>query len=199
MSKSLAEMRANKAPASLPTRVVKICLDQAVIAEAQRLEAEKRDIELDSLRVSSDGDQDGPPKRIADAPPARLAEIDQELEHVYDRMRQAEGELLLRAIPGGKWQRWKDAHPSRKENPSDEAITYGLCNASDLLDSLGEYAVSWEGEAFLPGDWDDWFMEKVAPADLRDICTQVVSLHEARISVPKLSSTSSAEETSATD
>lgn len=191
MSKSLAELRAEKASVSLPTRVEKIVLDQALVAKCQRLETEKQDVQVQSLRVGGDEQQDGPPKRIADGPVPRLAEIDAELEALYDEMRASEGELLLRAISGGKWQRWKDAHPARKDNQSDDEITYGLCNATDLLNSLSDYVAEWNGEPLGPGEWDDWFMEKVAPADLRNICTQVVSLHEARITVPKSSSTSS--------
>lgn len=198
MPKTLAELRAQKdAAPSLPTRVVPLCLDQALIAAVQRLEAEKRDLNVAAFR--GDDEQDGPPRRMSETLPPRVAEIDTELAALYDQMRESEGELLLRAIPGGKWQRWKDAHPARKDNASDNEITYGLCNASDLLDGLSQFVVEWDGETFGPGEWDDWFMEKVAPADLRDICTQVVSLHEARISVPKLSSTSSGDGTSATD
>lgn len=200
MSKSLADLRAEKATQSLPTRVMPICLNQELIADVQRLEAEKRDLLIDAARKPADDDQDAPPQRLAGpaATPPRVSEIDTELEALYDRMREYEGELLLRAIPGGEWQRWKDAHPARENNPTDADIGFGLCNAVDLLDTLDKFAAEWNGEPFGPGEWTDWFVQKVAPADLRDICANVVSLHEQRVSVPKSQSSSSGTPTGAT-
>lgn len=198
MSKSLAELRKSK-PASLPTRVVTVCLDLEVLAEVQRLEGEKSDlhVELQGIAASS-ASQSRPNPRVA-AINARVAEIDDELTAKFDRMRESEGELLLRATSGGAWQRWKDDHPAREDNKSDEAIAYGFCNASDLLDDLSKYVVEWNGEPFGKGDWDELFADRVAPADLRAICSLVVEMHEVRAQVPKSRSVSSELLTSATD
>ena len=208
MSKSLADLRAAKdRKPSLPTRIVKVCLDQDLLADIQRLTAERRDLAV-SAAVADDADEaksaedgsDGPPQRLAGPPPPpRLAEIDAELEPLYERLRETEGELLIRAGDGGAWLRWKDAHQAREGNELDDRLAYGYCNASDLASDLGKYVVGWEGDDFGPGEWDDWFAAKVAPADIGAIVSAVVEVHEARVTAPKSPSTSSAPPTSATD
>lgn len=185
MPKSLADLKAK--PKSLPTRVVRICLDQEAVADVQRLDNEKRDLLVDAARssASDEGERTGPPRRVGEsATPPRVTEIDAELEALYDRMRDAEGDLLLRAVGGGEWQRFKDDHPAREGSKTDEEVTYGLCDSSALLSDLGRYVVSWNGEALGAEDWADWFSAQVAPADLRELCSEVVQLHEARVRVP---------------
>jgi len=207
MSKSLADLRAAKdRKPSLPTRIVKVCLDQDLLADIQRLTAEKRDLAV-SAAVADDADEakggedggDGPPQRlVGPPPPPRLAEIDAELEPLYERLRETEGELLIRAGDGGAWLRWKDAHPAREGSDVDERLSYGFCNATDLAADLGRYVVSWNGEEFAPGEWDDWFAAKVAPADIGECVRAVVELHEARVGAPKSPSVSSEPEMSET-
>lgn len=197
MTKTLAELRATK-PGSLPTRSVTICLDQALLAKAQRLEAEKTDLMVAEARRTGDGeDREGPPRRQGEGPNPRISEIDEDLAALYDEMRASEGDLLLRATSGGKWARWKDDHPARDGNQSDETIAYGFCNASDLLDDLGTYVAEWNGEPLAADDWSSWLCDQVAPADLRALCSTVVEMHETRITVPKSRSASSAGQTSA--
>lgn len=180
MARSLADLKAK--PKQLPTRTVRICLDQEAVADVQRLDAEKRDLLLESQR-SDDGDQK--PRRVGEGPNPRLAEIDTELEALFDRMRESEGDLLLRAVDGGVWQRFKDANPPREGSKTDEDAAYGICDSSALLNDLGRYVAAWEGEQFGPNDWADWFAAQVAPADLAELCREVVQLHESRIRVPK--------------
>lgn len=193
MPKSLADLKAK--PKSLPTRTVRICLDQEAVADVQRLDNERRDVLADAFRAKDeDGERTGPPRRVGEAAvPPRVAEIDAELEALFDRMRESEGDLLVRAVGGGEWQRFKDEHPPREGNKSDEEITYGLLDSAALLDALGRFAVSWNGEAFGAEDWRDWFAAQVAPADLAEICREVVQLHEARVTVPKARSTVSSD------
>lgn len=197
MTSSLADLRKKKdEPASLPTRVVKACLDQSLLADIQRLTAEKTDLIVAGAgtRASADADddtQDGTPRRVGQGVNPRIAAIDAELEPLYQRLRDTEGEILLRATDGGTWLRWKDAHPPREKNEVDERLAYGLANATDLLDDLGKYAVAWNGDDFGPGEWA-WFSKKVAPADLNACISAVVELHESRISAPKSLSNSSA-------
>ena len=58
MSKTLADLRKEKDQrGSLPTRIVTICLDQELLADIQRLTAEKRDLEADLPRSVEDDDQ----------------------------------------------------------------------------------------------------------------------------------------------
>lgn len=196
MSKTLADLRKEKdQPAQLPTRVIKACLDQSLLADIQRLTSEKSDLLTESVRTTGEGEQAGPPKRQGEGTNPRLAEIDAELEPLYQRLRDTEGEILLRATDGGSWLRWKDAHPAREGNESDERFAYGFCNATDLMGDLGKFVISWDGDEFGPGEWD-WFSKKVAPADLAECVKAVVEMHESRISAPKSQSTSSAPTTS---
>ena len=208
MSKSLADLRAAKdRKPSLPTRIVKVCLDQDLLADIQRLTAEKRDLAV-SAAVADDADEakggedggDGAPQRlVGPPPPPRLAEIDAELEPLYARLRETEGELLIRAGDGGAWLRWKDAHPAREDNAVDISLAFGYCNATDLANDLGKYVVAWNGDDFGPGEWDDWFRANVAPADIGAIVSAVVEVHEARVTAPKLRNVSSDLPTSGTD
>lgn len=200
MRKSLAELRAAKdQPASLPTHLARICLDQKALASIQRLTAEKNHLLLTTPAPADDEDKESRPRRAGEKADPRLADIDAELELLYDEMREAEGELLLQAGDGGAWLRWKDDHPPREGNESDERLAYGLCNASDLMDDLGDYVKAWNGEDFGPGEWDGWFKAKVAPADLGALVNAVVAMHESRILVPKSSTGSSKHLTSVTD
>lgn len=202
MPKSLADLRKEKdEPARLPTRVLKVCLDQALLSDIQRLTAEKSDVMVAAAMRSSEegGEQSGPPKRMGQGLDPRIAEIEAELEPLYQRLRDTEGELLLRATDGGVWLRWKDSHPARKDNEADDRLAFGFCNASDLVDDLGKYVVSWNGDEFGPGEWDGWFRGKVAPADLGACVSAVVEMHEQRVTAPKSQSTSSEPPTSETD
>ena len=207
MSKSLADLRAAKdRKPSLPTRIVKVCLDQDLLADIQRLTAEKRDLAVSAAVAADDVDdaaedgKEGAPQRLAGPPPhPRVAEIDAELEPLYERLRETEGELLIRAGDGGAWLRWKDAHPARDDNAVDISLAFGYCNATDLANDLGKYVVAWNGDDFGPGEWDDWFRANVAPADIGAIVSAVVEVHEARVTAPKSRSVSSDLPTSGTD
>jgi len=206
MSKTLADLRKEKDQrGSLPTRIVTICLDQELLADIQRLTAEKRDLEANLPRSVEDDDQGedatpARPRRQGEGGKvrARLDQIAAELEPLYQRLRDTEGELLIRARDGGSWLRWKDAHPAREGSDVDERLSYGFCNATDLAGDLGRYVVSWNGEEFAPGEWDDWFAAKVAPADIGECVRAVVELHEARVGAPKSPSVSSEPEMSET-
>lgn len=187
MPRSLADLKAK--PKQLPTRSVRICLDQEAVADVQRLDNEKKDLLLE-VRRQSDEDEDRPPRRVGEgAVPPRVAEIDTELEALFDRMRESEGNLILAARDGGEWLRFKDDHPPREGNKSDEELTYGLCDSSALLADLGKYVKSWEGENLAEGDWDGWFRAQVAPADLSELVRAVMQLQESRVAVPKARST----------
>lgn len=199
VTRSLADLKAK--PKSLPTRIVpKICLDLEALADVQRLDRERADLEDEKAallkgrqQVGEDGETKGPPKRTGEgAPPprvaeivTRLAEIDDTQEGLLDRMRESEGDILLRAIGSGEWQRFKDENPPREGNKSDGEFGYDLCNATQLMADLGRYVVSWGDQNLEPGAWDEWFGERVAPGDQADIAKNVVQNQEARITVPK--------------
>lgn len=190
MPKSLADLRSK--PKQLPTRVVRICLDQEAVAEVQRLESERADLLLEAKRAARNEDADStrPPRRAGeDAEPPRVAEIAAELEALWDRMRESEGDILVRAISAGEWQRFKDEHPPREGNKSDYEVAFSLLDASALLADLGRWVESWNDEVFTAGAWDEWFKEHVSSADLAEIGRAVMHAQEDRVTVPKARST----------
>lgn len=196
---TLAELRA-RANKALPTHVQVITLDQDLVADIQRLEAERDDLTNDMRRTDGDGNRTGEPTKAGQGSHsvARLEEIASELAARYDQMRASEGELLVRAITGGEWQRWKDEHPPREGNVTDERIGWGLLNASDLLADLGLFVVSWNGEPLGEGDWQ-MLADQMPAGDLRDVTSAVIALHErSGVRIPKSFSGSSATEDSAT-
>lgn len=197
---TLAELRARKSKA-LPTHSQIITLDQDLIADIQRLESERTDLQADVRRVGEGGERTGPPPKAGEGSkiPARLTEIDTELGVLYDRVRESEGELILHGISGGEWQLWKDDHPPREGNVTDQRIGWGLLNATDLLADLGRFAVSWDGEPLADGDWP-MLAAQVPPGDLRELVTAVIGMHErSGVRIPKSLSGSSMTEDSATD
>jgi hypothetical protein len=184
MSKSLAELRASQHTA-LPERTIQLCLSQALVAEVQSLQEEYDQI-LQTERV-----QDGEPKkpkRQADKRNPRLVEIEARFDELAEEMREHTGELRIRAITGGAWRRWVDAHPAREAgrhdngqpiyHPLDESIAYGIANAVDLYHGLSEFAISWNGADLAEGDWE-FIANRAAPGDLNELCRQVVQMHEA--------------------
>lgn len=202
MSKSLAELRASQHTA-LPERTMPLCLSQALVAESQSLQEERDEI-LQAERV-----QDGEakkPKRQADKRNPRLVEIEARFDELADEMRAHTGELRIRAITGGEWRRWVDAHPARETgrhdngqpiyHQVDEAIAYGICNAVDLYLALSDFVISWNGDPFAEGDWD-FIANRAAPGDLNELCRQVVQMHEATGAKAPLSRRRSSETTPA--
>lgn len=186
MSKSLAELRASTLT-SLPVWSYTLCLAQGLVAEVQRLEEELSDLRVEIEAASS-------PRRIGEGPDPRVAEIEAKKADMYAEMREHTGELRLGGKPAGEWRRFVDAHPPRPDNKADEMFAYGMCDADALLAALGDFAQAWNGEPLGPGDW--LFLAERAPAgDLREICRQVVRMHEmpgAR--APKLPTPSSTTE-----
>lgn len=186
MSKSLAELR-QSSRTSLPERTYEMCLSQALVAETQALEQEKRELGIASRRSDADADSPTPPRKMGQASSPRVVEINARLEELYDEMREHTGKLLLRGVTSGKWRRWVSENPAREDGrddngravtlSADEQIALGYCDASALMTSLGDYAAEWNGVPLEAGDWS-WLEEHAAPGDLKAIAQVVVVMHE---------------------
>ena len=192
MSKTLADLRAAKAT-SRPERAYTVCLAQHLVAEVGSLTDELAS--LDARSVGEDGEEtEGPKKRLGGGPP-RVEEIKARLADLLEEMSEYEGELRIRAVDDGEWRRWTNEHPARDENQPghkrDQAVTFGYCNADDLIDDLGTYAHSWNGEEMSGDDWTV-IAASVSAADKKQIASLVVSMHESDISIPKWRSALSA-------
>jgi hypothetical protein len=183
MSKSLAELRQSKST-SLPERSYSLCLAAALVAEMQTLTEELATLPIRKRSVGDDDKQDGPPRRAGEGVDPRAAEIQTRMGELWDEMDEHTGELRLRAIKDGDWRLWVDEHPAREDNKRDAQVTYGLCDADALIDDLGRYAATWNGEDLAPGDWD--FIEsKASTADKKAMATTVLVMHEQVVDLPK--------------
>jgi hypothetical protein len=142
--------------------------------------------ELSNLPAASPADEGGDtvPRRVGQGEHPRVGEIRARLAELLDEMAEHEGELRLRASSDGDWRRWVNAHPARDEGQPghfrDEEVAFGYCNADDLIDSLGTYAHSWNGELLAPDDWA-MLAENVGGPDLKQAATAVVAMHESRL------------------
>lgn len=186
MPKSLAELR-QSSRTSLPERTYEMCLAQALVAETQALEQEKRELGIASRRTSTDDDTLAPPRKMGQPSSPRIVEIDARLESLYDEMREHTGQLLLRGVTSGQWRRWVSENPPREDGRDDnsrpvtlaidEQVALGYCDSAALMNNLGKYAAEWNGTPLEPGDWD-WLEEHAAPGDLKAIAQVIVVMHE---------------------
>ena len=177
MSKSLAELRQSPR-VGMPERSYSLCLAPGLVSEVQMLLG---DLE-DAVAESSD-EGASRPKRMADS--GRVKGIQQRLAAISEEMKEHTGSLTLRAVEGGQWRRWVDEHPAREGVARDAKVAYGACNADDLMDDLGAYAVAWNGEPLADGDWA-WIESNASNGDLMEIVSLVVKMHETVVDVPKL-------------
>lgn len=187
MSKSIAELRANK-PSSRPQRTTALCLAPHLIAEVQRLSTEHDNLGL----TPTDPEADGPPQRVGgDEKSKRAKQIRARLEELFAEMVEYEGELTLAAnLTDGEWRRWTNEHPARAEgepgHDRDQRVTVGFCDADALIDKLGEFVHSWNSEPITAGDWAEVFEPVVASADKADLAMRVVELYESRLDFRRL-------------
>lgn len=174
--KSLAEMRAEMAERPQPRRPecsLTLFLAPDLVAESQRLEAE-----AESIAATANG-----PRRQAEGPDPRLAEIRDRLIAVYEEMAKHEGEMHLRAnLDDGEWRRWCNAHPAREEGEPgyerDQRVTYGFCSADDLLDNLAPFMQSWNGEPLGDTDWTELIEPNTYPGDKAEMARKIVEMYE---------------------
>lgn len=213
---SLADLRA-RASLPMPTTVQRITTDQDLIATAERLEFEEAELkeQIAALRqkvtrADEDGNKTGPPRKSGEGGdiPAQIEALEAQvrdiveakLPDVYRRITESEDDLVLQAIPGGEWQRWKDEHPPREDNKHDARFGWGLLNFTDLMADLHLFAKSWGGDALTAEDWKMLADKVISPGDLRDCATAVIELQErSGLRIPKSWSGSSETEDSATD
>ena len=185
MPKSLADLRAEKRD-TRPERSYTACLAPDLIAEVQLLTEELERLPQASV-FDQDGERQGPPRRVGQGGDERATEIKARLAELLEQMGEYEGELRLRATKtDGEWRQWVNEHPARDDDEPGHKrvleVTFGFCNADDLIDDLGTYAVSWNGEPLEAGDWD---VLKVANGDKKKLANMVVAMYESDVSLPK--------------
>lgn len=204
MTKTLAELRAQPQKQSRPEQSVSICLAPHLVAEVQELTQRLGVLqdELDTLPqppVDEDGERVGPPQKLGAGPNPRAVEIRAEqaeirarLKVLLEEMAEHEGEMRLRAGDDGVWRRWVDKNPAREEGGAgylrDREVTGGYCNADALIETLGDYAHSWNGDPLAAGDWDAVFKDNIGGPDKKKMAQTVVALYESRLDFKQLRS-----------
>lgn len=185
MAKTLAELRANR-PQGYREEAVTVCLNQHLVAEMQSLGNELNNLTADVLDVEGE-EQEGPPPRLAgrkDDP--RVAEIRDRMAELLREIAAEEGEFRLRDKKSdGEWRRWCNEHPARKDGEPgferDLRVASGHCNADDLIDDLGSFVHSWNGDELQGADWADIFESSVSSPDKAQMAAAVVSMYEVRL------------------
>lgn len=196
MTKSLAELRAQP-PAPRPERPHTMCLATHLIGEFMSLTDEletldRQRAEAAAAASSSGGPRTGRPARSGEgAEHPRVAAIRARMLEIADEMEEYEGVLVVRAVKTeGEWRNWANAHPGREEGEDgharDQEVTFGFCNADDLIDDLATYAVKWNGEDLAPGDWDEHIAPDARLGDKKKLARLVVGMYESDVDIPKL-------------
>lgn len=184
MSGTLADLR-KAPPPTRPERSVTVCLAPHLVAEIQKLSEELGLLPPEPVSLDSEDETEGRKKRQGEGRNTRAAQIDARLAELFEEMAEAEGELRVRAITDGDWRLWVDEHPPRPEgqpgHQRDEEVTFGVCNADALIEDLGRYAYTWNGDRLAEGDWAEHLQPRLSSPDLKLLATTVVSMHESRL------------------
>lgn len=187
MSDALANLLASPDTAR-PERDVEVCLAQGIPSQIGALAQELDELEAASFRGASEESADKPLRKMGQSQDPRVGEIKAEMERLSEVMRKHTGKLsVAKVISQGEWRRWADANPAREDgrddhgrpvlNGYDMSVTGGYCNATALLERLGEFATKWDGEPLSEGQWDA-LAAKAHPGDLKSAATAVVSIYE---------------------
>lgn len=181
--------------ASLPERIVKICVSGKLLAkleEADRvlvnLEAEIQ--RLENMASDSDGEY-RPKRRMVEKPKLvqlreQAAEQAAVVDVIRDKMLEHEIPVLVRAKEPGEWQQFIDANPAREKDDDKAAYTRDLqhasltCNIDALRAVAGDYVVKYGDEDATPDMWE-WLTKNAARGDQIKLAKTIVSLHEGSV------------------
>ena len=177
---SLADLRANP-PVARQEESFRVALRPDLATRIKELTAELADLP-DPVVKQRKMVQSEP--EVIEHP--RAVEIRAEIEAMSSEFDSEFGTLVIRRTKSdGEWRRWADANPPRSEEDNkvahvrDLRATAGLVNADALMDDLGSYAWSWNGEPLQPGDWEAIFADNVLPGDKIQMAKTVVNFYEA--------------------
>jgi hypothetical protein len=199
---TLEELRSRPA-AALPkaTRTVTLIEGQHLLDVSQRLAEERMDLLMQAARTDETGEAVKQPRKAGESDlPPRVAAIDAEMVALGAQLPDHQGEVGLSGMLPGAWLRYREDHPPRENNELDLRLARGLVNASELFADLGTFVSEWDGEALKPDDWSSWLADRIIYADLRDLVTEVVDMHERSLPrAPKSPSVSSETPSGAND
>lgn len=173
---TLDHLRKGGVPRGLPERVYQLCVRRDLLAEVDSLASQLNDAVIAHAR--EDNDNAPPPRYGEGSEPPAIAETRGRLAALYDEIDEATGELRLRAIRDGEWRQWVNAHPPREDNPRDELVALGICNADELAEDLGKWVLSWDGDTLAADDWTQHIAPLCAGGDLKALVQTVIVMQE---------------------
>lgn len=218
---SLEQMRAQKtAPIPVPkgSEIVTLTEGQHLHDEAERLSRKRDDLIADAARRSLSEEQaeskarsrKSAEKVVDDLEPA-LDEINRDALSVTERLREFQAEVGLEGMTPGEWEQYKLAHPPRitgnyrteRDNGDvivgapiydrlDVQVGAAVVDVSAVLEDLGRFVKTWDGEKVADGEWDDLLGPRVIPSSHAALASKVVLMHQGEVDrVPKSLSDSS--------
>lgn len=177
---SLADLRANP-PSARQEEAFRVALRPDLAARIKELTGELANLPDPVVK----------PRRLSQPEPEvvehpRSVEIRDLIATLMEQFENEFGTLVVRRTrTDGEWRRWADANPPRGADENkvaharDLRATAGLVNADALINDLGAYAWSWNGERLSDGDWDAIFADSVLPGDKMKMAETVVKFYEA--------------------
>jgi len=163
------ELQALMDRATRPRRTVPIVLNGDL-----RQRIEELLVEQEQLQTESAGTLAEPDRRLATRPsaplPARLAELDAELDLLYDEAEQVTLHVVVEGLAGTPWQAFKAQYPPRDGIKADTLWQFNtaegrepLIRATAIGHRSGETLVDWaEGQLdWLVGWVSDWQADKL--------------------------------------
>lgn len=174
MPMPMSELRQSK-HVGLPERTYPICVAGKLLAEIEALDEEFR-------RAVEAEEASGGRRRVGSK--SKAATIAQQIDTKRTEMEEHTVTVRVRAHEHGEWRRWCDDHPAREDHDTDQKVFMGLCNADDLIGSLGDYVVAINGEEPKDGDWEFVFANANS-GDRSGLARVVASMHETSVDIPK--------------
>jgi hypothetical protein len=140
--------------------------------------------QLDRQIVEAAATEGGPerPRRLAGKSEAEA--IARQADLVREQMLEHTVRLLIAGQQTTVWRAWCLEHPARENNPVDARITFGICNADDLVARLGDFVDAINDAAPAAGDWD-FLAASAAPGDLFGMARVIVEMHEVGVDLGK--------------
>jgi len=153
-----------------PTVPVHLCLDSDLLERVQMIDDEVAALMDDEVA------------RRKPATKVRISELRRAAEALRVEAAEQSGVLVLRAAwSRGEWENFVDANPPRTEGPAkerDERRAGGVVDSSALLDRLGDFVHSWQGQPVASGEWSSQIEPSLWPGNLVTLCLTVVGMYE---------------------
>lgn len=196
---SFAEFTA--APASLTTWSQKVPTDLGRAAELELLRDELAAIEDSEGAAKEAGTARA--RKAAEGVNPRIPELKAVISDLEKVLEESEASVTLTVIPIGEWLQFCEDHPAAEEGTPayDFDLAYGrdAVSVSATQAELGKFITGWNGEPIPRGAWTIEHTNKIPPANVMSMIQSIVDHHHRAVILPKSSSASSKNGTSATN